>query len=114
MLCALCRVSGSERSTKVVHFESRGSQPGLFLRDGADMSEVIFSCPTTGRGFNSGFHATSDELRLIPAGKKLRLRCPICGNHHECEFAAAGLCTSPNFCRERKNCYQCPFAIYYV
>lgn len=103
------------RPTNVVHYESLGSQLGLSsLGDWGDMSEVIFSCPTMGRGFNSGFHATGDELRLIPAGKKLRLRCPICGNYHEFDFAAAGLCTSPNFCRERKNCQQCPFAIYYM
>ena len=29
-------------------------------------------------------------------------------------FAAAGLCTSPNYCRDRKDCQRCPFAIQFV
>jgi hypothetical protein len=77
------------------------------------MSEVIFACATTGRSFNSGFQATCNDLKLIPAGKKLRLRCAICAETHECDFAmAAGLCLSPNFCRRRKDCQECSFAVY--
>ena len=74
------------------------------------MGELIFSCATTGRSINSGFQTTRDEFRLIPVGKKLRLRCRICGEVHKFDFAAAtGLCVSSNFCRERRDCQHCSF-----
>jgi hypothetical protein len=76
------------------------------------MSDVIFSCPTTGRRFNSGFQATPAELKLIPASKTLRIRCPLCDKIHECDFAAAGLCDNWKFCRERKDCQRCRLATY--
>lgn len=79
------------------------------------MSEVIFSCPTTGRSINSGFPIARDELHLLPFGTKRRLRCRICGEVHEFDFAdATGLCLSSNFCRERKDCQHCSFAVYCV
>jgi len=74
------------------------------------MGELIFSCATTGRSINSGFQTTRDELHLIAVGKKLRLRCRVCGKVHEFDFAAAtGVCLSSNFCRERKDCQHCSF-----
>jgi len=78
------------------------------------MSELVFSCPATKRSFNSGFHGTDADLKLIPTGKTLRLRCSICGELHECDFAAATICRSPNFCRERKDCQLCRFAVCFV
>lgn len=78
------------------------------------MSELIFSCPDTQRTFNSGFRATQADLEQIPPGKMMRLRCPICGKSHDCDFASAGLCRSPNFCRDRKNCRFCSFAAFEV
>ena len=76
----------------------------------ANMSEVILSCLATGRAFNSGFEATRDDLRLIPPKSKIRIRCGICGETHEFDFAAARICECPNFCRERKDCQRCEFA----
>jgi len=76
------------------------------------MSELIFPCPATGRSFNSGFHATIAELKSIPHDKVLKLRCSICGDTHQCRFAEAGLCDTPNHCRHRKDCQCCPFAIH--
>jgi hypothetical protein len=78
------------------------------------MGEVIFSCPTTGRSFNSGLHATPKEMTPIHAGKNLRLHCRICNKVHEFDSAAVGICKSPNFCRTRKDCQSCPFAIHCV
>jgi len=74
------------------------------------MGELIFSCATTGRSINSGFQTTHDEFHLIPVGKKLRLRCRVCGEVHKFDLAAAtGLCLRSNFCRERKECQYCSF-----
>jgi hypothetical protein len=76
---------------------------------------VVRACPTTGQSFNSGFRAAPDVTKLIHAGKKLRLLyCRICNKIHEADFAAVGICEGSNFCRERKDCQSCPFAIHYV
>jgi hypothetical protein len=74
------------------------------------MSEVIFSCLVTGRAFNSGFVATRNDLRFMPPKSKIRLRCGICGETHEFDFAAARICECPKLCHERKHCQSCAFA----
>jgi hypothetical protein len=104
----LCLITGNDEETPAARL-------GL-LSGGrcANLGELIFSCPTAGRQFNSGFHATPEELKLIPAGKTLRLRCPICRKLYECNFEVVGICKSPNFCRERKDCQNCPFATHCV
>jgi hypothetical protein len=71
---------------------------------GTNMSEVILSCLATGRAFNSGFEATRDDLRFILQKSKIRIRCGICDETHEFDFAAARICECSNFCRERKDC----------
>lgn len=53
------------------------------------MGRVFFRCPQTGEEFDSGFQAGLRDLRLLPTGAKINLRCGICGLKHEFQFAAA-------------------------
>ncbi|MGD0335073.1 MAG: hypothetical protein ABSA90_17745 [Xanthobacteraceae bacterium] len=53
------------------------------------MGHVIFRCPKTDKEFDSGFQAGPRDLRLLPTGAKINLRCRICGIKHEFQFADA-------------------------
>ena len=53
------------------------------------MGRVFFRCPQTGEDFDSGFQAGPGDLRLLPAGAKINLRCRVCGVKHEFLFADA-------------------------
>ena len=53
------------------------------------MGRVFFRCPQTGEDFDSGFQAGPSDLRLLPTGAKINLRCRICGVKHELRFADA-------------------------
>ncbi len=53
------------------------------------MGHVIFRCPNTDSEFDSGFQASPGDLRLLPVGAKIQLRCRICGAKHEFKFAHA-------------------------
>jgi hypothetical protein len=77
---------------------------------GRTMSRLILSCVKTGRAFNAGFEATSDDLRFVPPKWTARLRCKICGNIHEIYFAEARICERPDNCRKYKDCQGCEFA----
>lgn len=48
----------------------------------ADLGDLMFSCPTTGRMFNSGFQADRQSLTAIPTAATMRLRCPHCDEAH--------------------------------
>lgn len=74
------------------------------------MSEIIFCCHATGRQFASGFVASRNDLQVIPEAAKMRLRCAICGETHQFDFARIRLCECPRLCRERKDCQRCGFA----
>ena len=53
------------------------------------MGRVFFRCPQTGEEFDSGFQAGPGDLRLLPTGAKINLRCRVCGVKHELRFADA-------------------------
>ena len=53
------------------------------------MGRVIFRCPQTDQEFDSGFQANPGEIKLLPTGAKIHLRCRICGVKHEFQFADA-------------------------
>jgi len=53
------------------------------------MGRVFFRCPKTGEEFGSGFQTGPGDLRLLPAGAKINLRCRVCGVKHEFRFADA-------------------------
>lgn len=53
------------------------------------MGQVIFSCPVTGREFDTGFHAKPSDLKFIPKGATIWLRCRICGETHKFDFITA-------------------------
>ncbi len=55
------------------------------------MAQLIFRCPRTKEDFDSGFQAGSSEMKLLPAGAKIRVRCKVCGDLHEFKFADARL-----------------------
>ena len=50
-------------------------------------NSLMFRCPTTGREFESGFKANSDELKSIPSDYKMAVRCKICFETHEFIFS---------------------------
>jgi hypothetical protein len=56
------------------------------------MGRVIFRCPQTDQEFDSGFQASPGDIRLLPTGAKINLRCRICGVKHEFQFADARVC----------------------
>ena len=53
------------------------------------MGDVIFRCEKTGQEFDSGFQANPRDVDVLPPDAKIRLRCRICGELHEFEFASA-------------------------
>jgi hypothetical protein len=53
------------------------------------VGDVIFRCQRTGQEFDSGFQANSGDMQFLPADAKIRLRCRICGEFHEFQFASA-------------------------
>ncbi len=53
------------------------------------MGQVIFRCPKTEMEFDSGFQAKPTDIKLLPIGATIYLRCRICGDRHEFKFAAA-------------------------
>jgi hypothetical protein len=53
------------------------------------MSQVIFQCPKTGKEFATGFEANAADMKFMPVGAKVSLRCKICGETHEFKFASA-------------------------
>jgi hypothetical protein len=50
---------------------------------GAGHGSLMFRCPTTGEAFDSGFRFSAEELRLVPAGYSIKLRCKSCLQLHE-------------------------------
>jgi hypothetical protein len=58
-------------------------------RHGHDMGQLIFQCPKTKKEFDSGFQAKATDLMLLPRGATIRLRCMVCGEIHEYNFANA-------------------------
>lgn len=58
------------------------------------MGRVIFRCPQTDQEFDSGFQASPGDIRLLPTGAKINLRCSICGVKHEFQFADARVCNN--------------------
>jgi hypothetical protein len=63
--------------------------PAAEADGGRIVGEVIFRCEKTGEEFGSGFQANSGDMQYLPANAKMRLRCRICGDFHEFEFADA-------------------------
>jgi hypothetical protein len=57
-------------------------------RGGREMSQVLFRCPGTGKEFATGFRANAAEMKLMPLGAKINLRCKICGELHEFKFTS--------------------------
>jgi hypothetical protein len=52
------------------------------------MSQVIFRCQKTGKEFATGFRANATDMKLMPLGAKISLRCKICGEMHEFKFTS--------------------------
>jgi hypothetical protein len=52
------------------------------------MSQVIFRCQKTGKEFATGFRANAADMKLMPLGAKINLRCKICGEMHEFKFTS--------------------------
>jgi hypothetical protein len=77
--------------------------------DVCTMNCVIFSCAKTGRSFNSGLHADSDDLRLVPAQWKTWLLCRVCCRVHEFKFAGARVCKCRHNCRRNGDSQLCEF-----
>ena len=50
---------------------------------------LMFRCPKTGEAFDSGFRFAPDEMRIIPAGYSMKMRCKICMGQHEFKLAEA-------------------------
>ena len=57
--------------------------------------KLVFRCPKTGSDFISGFLANQTSLRHI-GSQKLRLRCRVCGEHHNYAFAQAKIQSHPD------------------
>ena len=53
------------------------------------MGRLIFRCPQTDQEFDSGIQASPGDIRPLPTGAKINLRCRICGVKHEFQFANA-------------------------
>jgi hypothetical protein len=53
------------------------------------MSKLMFRCRRSGEEFDSGFRASLSDLNTPPADASVRLRCRICGELHEFNFADA-------------------------
>ena len=68
---------------------TENSDSGVRTSGRDNMGHVIFRCPKTDKEFDSGFQASPGDLRLLPRGAKINLRCRICGVKHEFQFAAA-------------------------
>jgi hypothetical protein len=56
---------------------------------GPDHGALMFRCPKTGEAFDSGFRFSPDEMRLIPPGYSMKLRCRVCGEKHEFKLSEA-------------------------
>jgi len=76
----LIRINAKARKTATVAPRQTG---------GTSWVRVFFRCPKTGEEFGSGFQAGPGDLRLLPAGAKINLRCRVCGVKHEFRFADA-------------------------
>ncbi|HZP77252.1 MAG TPA: hypothetical protein VFB45_14000 [Pseudolabrys sp.] len=48
----------------------------------AELGDLMFRCPNTGRMFNSGFQTDRADLTAVPRAATIRLRCPICDEPH--------------------------------
>jgi len=59
------------------------------------MGRLFFKCPNTDKDFDSGFEAGSADLKALPAGAKLKLRCKICSEFHEFTVAHGKLRDEP-------------------
>ncbi len=57
----------------------------------AEVGDLMFRCPTTGRMFNSGFQADRAALTLVPRTATMRLRCPHCEEAHAVSVAHGSL-----------------------
>jgi hypothetical protein len=77
---------------------------------GTQMSQLILSCGNTGRTFNSGFQATSDDLRFVPPKWTAKFFCRICAKVHDFDFAEAGICECLHKCPAYTDCKRCEFA----
>lgn len=74
------------------------------------MGQLILSCGNMGRTFNSGFQATSDDLRFVPPKWTAKFFCRICAKVHDFDFAEAGICECPHKCPAYTDCKRCEFA----
>jgi transcription elongation factor Elf1 len=54
------------------------------------MERLYFTCPTTGETVDVGIEAELDTLLRIRM-KRVRMRCPACGQHHEWQVRDAQL-----------------------
>ncbi len=72
--------------------EAGGARKAGGARHGHDMGQLIFRCPKTKKEFDSGFQAKATDLTLLPKGATIRLRCMVCGEIHEFNFAGARIC----------------------
>jgi hypothetical protein len=73
------------------------------------MSQLVLFCEKTGRLFNSGFEATSDDLRCVPRTLTAKFLCRACTTVHDFDFARAGICECPNKCPAFGDCQRCDF-----
>jgi hypothetical protein len=44
---------------------------------------LMFRCPKTGEAFDSGLRFSVEEMRFVPAGYSIKLRCKSCLQLHE-------------------------------
>jgi hypothetical protein len=57
----------------------------------AEIGDLMFRCPATGRMFNSGFQADRASLTMVPRTATIRLRCPHCDDAHALAVAHGSL-----------------------
>jgi len=57
------------------------------------VGDVVFKCPISAKEFVSGFRADAGDLKDLPEGAAVRLRCQVCGQMHEFKFADARIGT---------------------
>jgi hypothetical protein len=59
-----------------------------------DKGDLMFRCPKTGHAFDSGFRFAPEEMRFIPIGYSMKLRCKICRELQELKLSEAWVAKS--------------------